>query len=197
MTGVNVENYKNFREVLWKEYNANMILSVEGEKKAQALCNVKELDNIQEIYASSSARAIATAKYLADKKDLSIKLDKRINEIEFDVTYYNEMPDDFTQQMFGNKDLKIKTYESFNDMDKRFSDFINEILDSDKSNVAVFIHGMILLSYLGSVADETFDGKKFNITFNGKEILNGTPSAPDIYKITFGDKKIIDIERVK
>ena len=196
MTGVKIENYKNFREVPWKEYNANMILSIEGEEKAKALCNIKELDNIEEIYASATARAIATAKYLADKKNLSITLDKRINEIDFDVEYYKEMPNDFNKQMFGNKDLKINTHESFNDMDKRVNDFISEILDSDKTNVAVIIHGIILLSYLGSIANETFDGKKFNITFNNKEILNGTPSAPDIYKLTFDNKKVIDIERI-
>ena len=196
MTGVNVENYKNFREVLWKEYNANMILSVDGEKRAENLCNVKELENIEEIYASSSARAIATAKYLADKKNLSIKLDKRINEIDFDVEYYKEMPDDFTQQMFENKDLKINTHESFNDMDNRVNDFITKLLDSDKNNVAVIIHGMLLLSYLGSIANEKFEDKKFKITFNGKEILNGTPSAPDIYKLTFENKELIDIERI-
>jgi len=196
MTGTNIENYKNFREVPWKEYNANMILSVEGEEKAKKLCNVKELDNIEEIYASSTARAIATAKYLADKKNLSIKLDKRINEIDFDVEYYREMPDDFNKQMFGNKNLKLNTHESFNDMDKRVQNFINEVLNGEKESAAVVIHGIILLSYLGSIATETFDGKKFNITFNGKEILNGTPSAPDIYKITYENKKVIDIERI-
>lgn len=197
MTGVNVENYKNFREVLWKEYNANMILSVIGEERAKNLCNIQELDNIEEIYASSSARAIATAKYLADKKEISIKLDKRINEIDLDVEYYSEMPDDFNKQMFSNKNLKLNTHESFNDMDKRFNEFIEEILNAGKNNVAVIIHGIILLSYLGSIADEKFDGKQFKITFNGKEILNGTPSAPDIYKLTFDNKELIDIERIK
>ena len=107
------------------------------------------------------------------------------------------MPDDFNQQMFGNKGLKLNTHESFNDMDKRVNEFISEILDSDKNNVAVVIHGIILLSYLGSIANETFDGKNFKITFNDKEILNGTPSAPDIYKLTFDNKKLIDIERIK
>ena len=53
------------------------------------------------------------------------------------------------------------------------------------------------MSYLGSIADEKFDGKRFKITFNGKEILNGTPSAPDIYKLTFNNKELIDIERIK
>ena len=196
MTGVKIENYKNFREVPWNEYNANMILSVEGEERAKKLCDVQELDNIEEIYASGSARAIATAKYLADKKNLSIKLDKRINELEFDIEYYQEMPDDFTKQIFDNKDLKINTYESLNEMDNRFNNFIKELLKNDNNNICIVIHGILLLSYLGSVATETFDGKSFKITFNGKEILNGTPSAPDIYKLSFEDNKLIDIERI-
>jgi len=196
MTGVNIKNYENYKNVPWEEYNRNMILSVQGEEKAKKLCDIEELNNIDELYASSSPRAIATAKYLADKKNLSIKLDKRINEIDFDVEYYREMPDDFNKQMFGNKNLKLNTHESFNDMDKRVQNFINEVLNGEKESAAVVIHGIILLSYLGSIATETFDGKKFNITFNGKEILNGTPTVPDIYKITYEDKKVIDIERI-
>lgn len=196
MTGVKIENYENFREIPWNEYNANMILSVEGEERAKKLCDVQELDNIDEIYASGSARAIATAKYLADKKNLSIKLDKRINELEFDIKYYNEMPDDFTKQIFDNKNLKINTHESLNEMDSRFNDFIKELLKNDNNNICIVIHGILLLSYLGSVATETFDGKRFKITFNGKEILNGTPSAPDIYKLSFEDNKLIDMERI-
>lgn len=196
-TGVNVENYADYKTVPWEEYNRNMILSVEGEEKAKKLCDIEELKNIDELYASNSARAIATAKYLSEETNLPIKLDSRINEIEFDIKYHSEVPDDFNYQMFNNKDLKIKTHESFNEMDQRLDNFIKEVLDSDKKSVAVVIHGLILLSYLGYLAEETYDGKNFKITFNGNEILNGIPSNPDVYKVTFDDKKVIDIERIE
>lgn len=196
MTGVNIENYKDYKNVLWDEYNTNMVLSVDGEKKAKKLCDVEELKNIDELYASSSPRAIATAKYLSEKQNIPIKLDNRINERNFGVNYISELPEDFTYQMFNNKDLRFAKGETLTELDTRATEFINEKLESNSDKIAIVMHGIILLSYLGTIADEKYDGKKFNITFNGKEILNGNPSAPDIYKITFEDKKVIAIERI-
>jgi broad specificity phosphatase PhoE len=62
---VEIENYNDYKNVLWDEYNKNMILSVEGEEKAKKLCDIKELKNIKNIYSSNSFRAIGTAKYLS------------------------------------------------------------------------------------------------------------------------------------
>ena len=66
---VEIENYNDYKNVLWDEYNKNMILSVEGEEKAKKLCDIKELKNIKNIkniYSSNSFRAIGTAKYLSE-----------------------------------------------------------------------------------------------------------------------------------
>ena len=38
---VEIENYNDYKNVLWDEYNKNMILSVEGEEKAKKLCDIK------------------------------------------------------------------------------------------------------------------------------------------------------------
>ena len=99
--------------------------------------------------------------------------------------------------MFNNKDLRLGNGETLNEVDKRFINFINEKLDDSSNNIAIFLHGIILLSYLGVIANETFDGKKFEIEFNGKNILNGNLSAPDIYQITYDNKKVIKIERIE
>ena len=196
-TGVNIVNYVDYKNVPWDEYNRNMVLSVDGEKKAKSLCDVKELQDIEEIYASNSPRAIATAKYMSAEKNIPIKLDNRINERNFGVKYISELPDNFNYLMFNNKDLRLGNGETLNEVDKRFVNFINEKLDDSSNNIAIFLHGIILLSYLGVIANETFDGKKFEIEFNGKNILNGNLSAPDIYKITYDNKKVIKIERIE
>lgn len=65
---VEIDNYSDRESVLWEEYNKNMILSPLGEENAKKLCNVSELKDIDEIYASNSSRAIETAKYLAETK---------------------------------------------------------------------------------------------------------------------------------
>lgn len=197
MTGVNIENYKDFKVVPWEEYNTNMILSVDGEEKAKKLCSVTELKDIDELYASSSPRAIATAKYISSEKNLPIKLDNRINERDFGVKYISELPEDFNYQMFNDKSLRFKNGETLDELDIRMTDFINEKLDGNSNKIIIVLHGIILLSYLGSIADETFDGRNFNITFKGKDILNGNLTAPDIYKITYEDKEAVDIERIE
>ena len=63
---VEIENYDDYENVLWEEYNKNMILSVLGEEKASKLCGIEELKNIKNIYSSNSFRAISTAKYLSE-----------------------------------------------------------------------------------------------------------------------------------
>lgn len=196
-TGVNITNYVDYKNVLWDEYNRNMVLSVDGEKKAKSLCNVKELQDIEEIYASNSPRAIATAKYMSEETHIPIKLDDRINERNFGVKYINELPNNFNYLMFNNKDLRFGNGETLNEVDKRFINFINEKLDNSSNKIAIFLHGIILLSYLGTIANETFDGKKFKIVFNNSIILDGNLSAPDIYKITYDNKKVVEINRIK
>lgn len=196
MTGVNIENYKDYKIVPWKEYNTNMVLSVKGEQSAKKLCEIAELKDIEELYASSSPRAIATAKYLSENQNISIKLDNRINEINFGVEYISELPEDFNYQMFNNKSLRFAKGETLEELDTRITNFINEKLDNDSNKIVIVLHGIILLSYLGTIAEETFDGKGFKISFNGKEILNGNPSAPDIYKITYVNKEVVGVERI-
>jgi len=60
--------------------NEKMILSVQGEKQAEEISNLKELQNIDSIWSSNYVRAIATAKYIANKNHLEINIDARLNE---------------------------------------------------------------------------------------------------------------------
>lgn len=194
---VDIENYSDYKNISWAEYNKNMILSVAGEENAKKLCNVKELNNIDKIYASNSFRAIGTAKYLSEKNDIKINLDKRIDEREFGVEKINDLPSDFNKISFENKLFKVNNGESLNDVDKRFKAFINDLLNTNKNNkIVIVLHGIILLSYLQTICDKfDFDGKTFNIQFKNNVILSGTPKNPSIYKIVFDENK--NIENVK
>ena len=61
------------------------------------------------------------------------------------------------------------------------------------------IYGIILLSYLKTICNHfEFDGRNFNISYNGKLILDGVPKNPSIYKIEFDDNKnITNVEYVE
>lgn len=126
---VDIKNYEDYENVLWEDYNRNMILSAEGEKRAEGLCNIAELNNIDRIFTSNSVRAIATAKYLAEKNNIKIELDKRIDERIFGVKTLNDLPKDYNKLSFDNKDFKMESGESFNEVDNRFINFIDDLLD--------------------------------------------------------------------
>lgn len=195
---VDIKNYEDYENVPWEDYNRNMILSVDGEKRAERLCEIEELNNIERIFASDSVRAIASAKYLAEKNNIKIELDERINERIFGIERLSELPKDFNKLSFDDKNYKMKNGESFNDVDKRFINFITDLLNQNNNSYILFIHGLILLSYLETICDFEFDGVNFDIKFNGKVILDGNPKSPSVYKITYDDnKKVIDVDIIR
>ena len=51
-----------------------IVLSIEGEKRAEILSNISELQNVDRIYSSNCVRTIQTAKYLMNKLDLKLRL---------------------------------------------------------------------------------------------------------------------------
>ena len=194
---VNIKNYEDYENVLWEDYNRNMILSTEGEKRAEELCNIEELDNVDRIFTSNSVRAIATAKYLAEKNNIKIELDKRIDERIFGVETLNDLPKDFNKLSFDDKNFKMEKGESFNEVDSRFINFINDLLEQDSNKNVLVIHGLILLSYLETICDFSFDGNIFDIKYKNKVIINGNPKSPSVYKITYNDnKEVIDVELI-
>ena len=194
---VDIKNYEDYENVLWEDYNRNMILSSEGEKRAEVLCNIEELNNVDRIFTSNSARAIATAKYLAEKNNIKIELDKRIDERIFGVKTLNDLPEDFNKLSFDNKKFKMENGESFNEVDSRFINFINDLLDQDSNKNVLVIHGLILLSYLETICDFSFDGNVFDIKYKNKVIINGNPKSPSVYKITYNNKEVIDVDIIK
>ena len=191
---IEIDNYSDYNNVSWHDYNRNMILSVLGEKKASELIKIDELNGIKDIYSSDSFRAIATAKYLSEANNTKIKLDERINERDFGVDYLNQLPDDFTKKSFDDKNFKVFNGESLNDMDKRFNDFIEELLNSDKDKTIIVIHGIMLLSFFQNNCDFEYDENTITVKYNNKTTVENKPKSPGVYKITYVDKKIIDID---
>lgn len=193
---IEIENYDDYRNIKWSEYNKNMILSCDGEKKASELCNIDELKNIKDVYSSNSFRALSTAKYIAENNSVKIKLDDRINEREFGVEYLNELPEKFNKISFDDKDFKIQTGESLNEMDDRLNSFINEFLQSKIEKCVLVMHGIMLLSFLQNNCDFLYDGEIITITYKEKKIVEDKPKSPGVYKIVYENNKIIDIDVV-
>ncbi len=62
------------------EINKKIVLSIRGEEKAKLFANKDELKNIDVVYSSDYARAVATAKYIAFNNKLTINIDERLGE---------------------------------------------------------------------------------------------------------------------
>ena len=188
--------YDNQENMSWYEFNKNMILSVKGEENAKILCKIDELKGIKNIYSSNSARAIGTAKYMAEMNNVKIKIDNRINEREFGIEYLSDLPEDFTEHSFIDKNFKIKYGESLNDMDNRLNEFISDILSKNNKSIIV-IHGIMLLSYLQNNCDFKFKNGKVFVTYRNKMIVYEKPKNPSVYKITYNENNdIINIENL-
>ena len=195
---VEIDNYTDYKNVPWNDYNRNMILSSEGEDKAKKLCKIEEIKNIEVLYSADSFRAIGTAKYIAEINNLKIKLDRRINERNLGVNTISELPNNQTVHSFNNKDYKFGTGESLNEVDERFNSFIDDILKSNCSKIALCIHGIIMMSFLQNNADFLFDGKKMKLIFNNKEIYNDKMKSPMVFKITYdNDNRLSNIEFIE
>ena len=191
---IEIENYEDYKNVPWNDYNRNMILSSEGEEKAKNLCELDELKHLDSVYSADSFRAIGTAKYVAEINNLKIKLDSRINERNLGVNTISELPENQTLESFKNKDYKFGTGESLNEVDKRFNLFINDLLESNDNNIALFIHGIIMMSFLQNNTDFSFDGKNMKLIFNDKEVYNDKMINPMVFKVEYEDNKITNIK---
>ena len=191
---IEIENYDDYENVLWNDYNRNMILSSEGEENAKKLCELDELRNLDAVYAADSFRAIGTAKYVAEMNNLKIRLDERINERNLGVKTISELPKNQTITSFSNKDYKFGTGESLNEVDIRFNSFITDLLNDTNSRVALFIHGIIMMSFLQNNTEFSFDGRNMKLIFNDKEIYNDKMKNPMVFKIDYDANEIINIE---
>lgn len=83
-------------------------------------------------------------------------------------------------------------------MDKRFQEFLNEMLNGKDHKIVLVIHGMILMYYLQTMCNFNFNGNTFNITFNNKEVINRRFNIPDVFKIDYDDNnQVIDITNIE
>ncbi len=105
-----IRHSQPFRQLLG-EYNANEIeqirneknpLSVDGEKYAEQMSNYSELLNIDFLYSSHYVRAMATAKYIAEKNNILLNVDERLGERKFGVNNISELPETFFEDQFRN-----------------------------------------------------------------------------------------------
>ena len=87
----NVIEYKTDQSYMLK--SEKIILSPKGEKRAEALATLEELDNLDAVYASNCVRTLSTAKYLLEKQNLDVTIDERFDERRIGAFNSDSVPD--------------------------------------------------------------------------------------------------------
>lgn len=176
-----------------------IILDVEGENRAKILSEEEEFKHIDKIYASDMVRSQSTAKYFCDKFNLGLNIDYRLNERKSGIPNDEEYPDWFQRQYY-DESFKTVGGESQAEVRKRVLECLNDILDSNKDKiVAIFSHGYaITFSILKwckliSVGED----KKLTIKYNDKILMDKIINAPEVFKMTFDNKELINIELIE
>jgi len=150
-------------------------LTPEGEEKARNLTKVKEFLDVDQIYASPTARAISTLKYVAEKLKKEINIDERIIERESGikgkkgVSFYNEQ--------WNNFDYKVDGGESLRECQDRMLKFVNDVLGTESKKILVCTHGQALatlLHYYGikitDFVNPISELQTFKLIFENKEL---------------------------
>ncbi len=174
------------------------LLSIEGEEESKKLANNKILDNIQHIYTSSYVMSISTAKYLAKKLELDINIRAELGERilgnlgDKKIRVISELQE-------NDFDYKLTGGESLNDVKKRMTNFLNQVLTKhENKKIALFTHNVAITCLLSNWCTKGFNlDNRLILNYLDDAIIDGTWDGINIIELVFEDKKIISIKRKK
>ena len=176
--------------------NEKIIISIDGEEKAKQLSEIAELNNIDILWSSSYVRAKATAKYIAYKNNIPINIDNRFNERKLgNIEELKKLGEryslTFTEEQLLDIKLKNINGESREEVNKRMTKAINEILvDNENKKIVIVSHGAAIKFYLMNFCTLN-DEIKLEYKNN---ILDF--SQPSVIKLEFNNYKIVNIKNI-
>ena len=150
------------------------------------------------MYSSSYVRSLETAKYIALENNTIINIDDRLNERKI-----GDMGDmdwrEFYRLQMKDFDFKLSGGESINQVKKRMVAAMKNILMFETGNrVAVVSHSTALTCLLSAWCET---GRNYNgeiiLSYNGESIIDGSFTAPMIFKVVFDGMNVLSIELVE
>ena len=180
--------------------NEKVVLSVEGEKRAEILSNEEELQNLDVIYASNCVRTLQTAKYIIEKQNLKVNIDERFDERRTGKEA-NLPRKEWLLNQYLDENFKTEGGESQKEVKERFSEAFREVIINNKGKrIAIFSHGYAITFFIMKWCKfeyiEDKDDMKF--TFKDKEIFNKKINAPEVFKLEFDENnELIDIQNIE
>lgn len=195
----NIESYNTQQNKLL--LNEKIVLSVEGEKRAEILSNEEELQNIDLVYASNCVRTLQTAKYLLEKQNLKVHIDDRFDERRVGKANDKVVKDWFLRQ-YIDENYKTEGGESQIDVRNRVTQALYEILNNSENKgkrIAIFSHGYAITFFLMTWCTVEYDDENDILKFKYKDryILDQKINAPEVFKLTFDENnELSNIENI-
>ena len=171
--------------------NEKIVLSVEGERRAEILSNEEELQNLDAIYVSNCVRTLQTAKYTIEKQKLNVNIDERFDERRVGIPN-DDVVKDWWLQQYWNENYKTVGGESQKEVRERFLEALNDAIDANKGKrIAVFSHGYAMTFFIMKWCKFEYieDEDNIKFTFKGKEFFRNKINAPEVFKLEFDDNK--------
>ncbi|MBR3198436.1 MAG: histidine phosphatase family protein [Bacilli bacterium] len=169
-------------------------LSVEGEEKAKILS--EKLNEIDEVFSSNYVRTIGTAKYIAEKNNLNIKIIEDFGERKFGINSWDEKPKDFEDEQMKNENFKMPNGESRKETADRIYKALMSVLEEYKGKKIAIVSHATVITFLFMKLGKITDG---NITYNDEIIIdkNFVWNAPEVFELEFENDELIKIENKK
>lgn len=186
-------SFTDFKDIELKKLTRP--LSIEGENLAKAIAINEEFNGVSLIYSSLASSSLGTAKYLAERLNKKIMVDERLNDCKIgELGNKNLKMVKFMQNHDFN--IKLTNGESLGEVGNRIEKVINKIVYLDTNyKVAVFTHKRTMLGYLIKYGNNGYNlDDDLIVEFNDKVIYNETEKDVDIIKITYENKKIVDMD---
>lgn len=193
-----IESYRTNQNPIIR--NEKIILSSEGEKRAEILSNEAELKNIDKIYVSNSVRTIQTAKYMMEKQNLKANIDDRLDERRVGIPNDNEVKDWWLRQ-YLDENYKTEGGESQKDVRGRFEEAFNEIVSENRGKrVAVFSHGYAITFFIMKWCKFKYLKNEdcLSFTFKDDEFFRDKVNAPEVFKLEVDDNnELLSIKLIR
>ena len=180
--------------------NEKVVLSSQGEKRAEILSNEEELQNLDVIYVSNCVRTLQTAKYIIEKQNLKVNIDERFDERRTGKEA-NLPRKEWLLNQYLDENFKTERGESQREVRERFSEAFKEVINNNKGKrIAIFSHGYAITFFIMKWCKfeyvEDKDDMKF--TFKDKVIFNKKINAPEVFKLEFDENnELIDIQNIE
>ena len=191
---LNNENNKEYYQVRREK----IVLSVRGEKKAEALSMQNELQNLDIIFSSNYSRAIQTAKYFAESQNIIINIDGRFNERKVGIIPNDNGQIDFKQ--YYDENIRNPEGESRKEVADRMEEGFWDVINNNKGKrIAVFTHAAAMTFLLMRWCNLKYidKDKKTCLEFKNKIIFNKIFDAPEVFKLIIEDNEILSIENME